>query len=229
MSEYLSKEEVRQWRSSLEKITLEEFAARLGKVIQSDKKTNDMVDIVMTETNSAGDTGYAPRTEKLTIIPDDIVHTKEKSVQSPLKVNSENIVEEKVLKTQNKTTKKQEEKPASAKNEKTKEKTSKAKVAKNQTPKAAEKSSATKPENNEANKIPSDAEITFSKPLIAREKMIFDYMLQNKNVVVYAKDMAELLNVPRDYVYKYIKNLRTKINEDVFLNADNGGYVLKID
>ncbi len=28
MSEYLSKEEIKQWRSSLEKITLEEFAAR---------------------------------------------------------------------------------------------------------------------------------------------------------------------------------------------------------
>ena len=33
MSEYLSKEEIKQWRSSLEKITLEEFAARLGKKI----------------------------------------------------------------------------------------------------------------------------------------------------------------------------------------------------
>ena len=31
MSEYLSKEEIKQWRSSLEKITLEEFAKRLGK------------------------------------------------------------------------------------------------------------------------------------------------------------------------------------------------------
>ena len=34
MSEYLSKEEIKQWRSSLEKITLEEFAARLGKKIE---------------------------------------------------------------------------------------------------------------------------------------------------------------------------------------------------
>ena len=28
MQEYLTKEEIRQWRSSLEKITLEEYAAR---------------------------------------------------------------------------------------------------------------------------------------------------------------------------------------------------------
>ena len=46
MSEYLSKEEIKQWRSSLEKITLEEFAARLGKKIESAKPTNDLIDIV---------------------------------------------------------------------------------------------------------------------------------------------------------------------------------------
>ena len=38
MSEYLSKEEIRKWRSSLERITLEEYAARLGKVIQEEKQ-----------------------------------------------------------------------------------------------------------------------------------------------------------------------------------------------
>ena len=38
MSEYLSKEEIKQWRSSLEKITLEEFAARLGKKVEEKKK-----------------------------------------------------------------------------------------------------------------------------------------------------------------------------------------------
>ena len=47
MSEYLTKEEIKQWRSSLEKITLEEYAARLGKQIEETKKTNDIVDIVL--------------------------------------------------------------------------------------------------------------------------------------------------------------------------------------
>ena len=47
MSEYLTKEEIKQWRSSLEKITLEEYAARLGKKIEESKPTNDLVDIVM--------------------------------------------------------------------------------------------------------------------------------------------------------------------------------------
>ena len=47
MPEYLTKEEIKEWRSSLEKITLEEFAARRGKVLEEQKQTNDLIDIVM--------------------------------------------------------------------------------------------------------------------------------------------------------------------------------------
>ena len=47
MSQYLTKEEIRQWRSSLEKITLEDYAKKLGKVLEEDKKTSDIIDIVM--------------------------------------------------------------------------------------------------------------------------------------------------------------------------------------
>ena len=46
MPNYLTKEEIRQWRSSLEKITLEDYAKKLGKVINNEKETNDMADIV---------------------------------------------------------------------------------------------------------------------------------------------------------------------------------------
>ena len=53
MPNYLTKEEIRQWRSSLEKITLEEFAARLGKVVEESKPTNDVVDIVMSKGTSS--------------------------------------------------------------------------------------------------------------------------------------------------------------------------------
>ena len=38
MSEYLTKEEIKQWRSSLEKITLEEYAARVGKKLEEEKE-----------------------------------------------------------------------------------------------------------------------------------------------------------------------------------------------
>ena len=47
MSQYLSKEEIKQWRSSLEKITLEEYAEKLGKILEEDKQTSDIIDIVM--------------------------------------------------------------------------------------------------------------------------------------------------------------------------------------
>ena len=69
MSEYLSKEEIRKWRSSLERITLEEYAARLGKVIQSEKHDDSLVDNVMMRTlNSMSVEEYVPATEKIQTI-----------------------------------------------------------------------------------------------------------------------------------------------------------------
>ena len=64
MPNYLTKEEIRQWRSSLEKITLEEFAARLGKEVEESKPTEDVVDIVMkkgtsSNTNSKMNDGFS--------------------------------------------------------------------------------------------------------------------------------------------------------------------------
>ena len=50
----------------------------------------------------------------------------------------------------------------------------------------------------------------------------------HKNQIVYAKELAQILDLPRDYVYKYIKNLRAKMNENVIQNADNGGFVLEL-
>ena len=66
MSEYLSKEEIRKWRSSLERITLEEYAARLGKIIQEEKHDESLVDNVMLRTLSSMSTEkYTPKTEKI--------------------------------------------------------------------------------------------------------------------------------------------------------------------
>ena len=70
--------------------------------------------------------------------------------------------------------------------------------------------------------------ITFKKALTSREQLVFDHFYENKNTIVYARDLAKILELPRDYVYKYIKNLRSKLNEDVLQNADNGGYLLKV-
>ena len=73
MSEYLSKEEIKQWRSSLEKITLEEYAARLGKKLEEDKHTNDIVDIVLKGRpviSNETDEWAQTRTERLSTIAD---------------------------------------------------------------------------------------------------------------------------------------------------------------
>lgn len=204
MQEYLTKEEIRQWRSSLEKITLEEYAARLGKVIQGEKHTNDMIDKVMTTSlhSMSATPDYTVHTEKLeTLTLHSMLENKEakaKKETKPVKKATKEVEAVKPVKA---------EKTAKAEKE----------VKAVKEVKAAAEKPAVAIEN-----------ITFKKPLIPREQMIFDYLVQNKGTIVYAKDMAALLELPRDYVYKYIKNLRQKINEDVLFNADNGGYVLEI-
>ncbi|MCR5260960.1 MAG: hypothetical protein K6C94_03905 [Candidatus Gastranaerophilales bacterium] len=221
MAEYLTKEEIRQWRSSLERITLEEFAARLGKVIQGEKETNDMIDKVMTSSlNSMNMTSeYKTPSEKIQTL----------SLKSH---------ESKITTVRPKTEKPVDKKPAAAeitekaaetKAEPVKEKPKAVKAAK-----AAEKVQETAKQETEKQETAVTAEtdftvnVTFKKPLIPREQMIFDFLVKNRGSIVYAKDMAALLELPRDYVYKYIKNLRQKINEDVLCNADNGGYTLNI-
>ena len=201
MPEYLTKEEVRQWRSSLERITLEEYAARLGKVIQEEKHTNDIIDKVMTSSiNSLSDMQtYNYHSEKIQTISLRPIEKKEKTV----------------------TEKEVTEPKHSVKNDTDTIKENKNSQIKAKSVKKAEMSS----QNDSKNK---EITITFKKPLIPREQLIFDYLLKNKNIIVYAKDMAALLELPRDYVYKYIKNLRQKINEEVLFNAENGGYVLKV-
>ncbi|MDO5305661.1 MAG: hypothetical protein Q4E87_08825 [bacterium] len=204
MQEYLTKEEIRQWRSSLEKITLEEYAARLGKVIQGEKHTNDMIDKVMTTS-----------LHSMSATPDYTVHTEKLET-----LTLHSMFENREAKAKKETPVKPKAKVEPAKKEEVK--TQKAVKAVKTVKEVAK-------ENKTENKPTVSIEnITFKKPLIPREQMIFDYLVQNKGTIVYAKDMAALLELPRDYVYKYIKNLRQKINEDVLFNADNGGYVLEI-
>lgn len=191
MPEYLSKEEVKQWRSSLEKITLEEYAARLGKVIEEEKHTNDLVDIVlkdqtvMTKVDNLSQT----RGEKISSIAQRAFE-REKEIAPKQVSSSKKIVEDKNKKV--------------------------------------EKSSL-KIETLEARPtLREEVRLVFSKALTDREQMVFDHFLNNKNQIVYAKDLAKLLDLPRDYVYKYIKNLRAKIEGERLQNADNGGYVLNV-
>lgn len=196
MPEYLSKEEVKQWRSSLEKITLEEYAARLGKVIEEEKQTNDLIDIVFKEnsTITRNDGFGISRGEKISSIAQK-AFDREKEISSSLSsvLNKKEINNDKKVKKTEKI-------------EKTDENI-------NTTIKA------------QPSTLREEVQVTFSKSLTEREQLVFDYFAQNTNQIVYAKDLAKLLSLPRDYVYKYIKNLRAKIEGDKLQNSENGGYI----
>jgi len=202
MSEYLTKEEIKQWRSSLEKITLEEYAARLGKQIEEAKKTNDLVDIVL-----KGKPYTSSSSEITTSRVERISSIAERAVERERQITSETRSIEPAKRVK-KETPKTEIKP----------------VAK-ETPIA-------KPIIEEIKEEPvslkEEVQIVFKKALTDREQMVFDYFLKNRNQIVYAKDLAALLNLPRDYVYKYIKNLRAKIEGEALKNAEAGGFMLSV-
>ena len=165
MSQYLTKEEIKQWRSSLEKITLEEYAKKLGKILEEDKQTSDLIDIVM--------------------------HNEKRMFTSRETASPKKIVSEAAKKAQE-------------------EQDRILNVA----------------QENTLSYVKS--KITCKKPLTQREDMVLAHFAQNKGEIVYAKDLATILELPTDYVYKYIKNLRTKISEDILQNATKGGYIFNL-
>lgn len=128
MDSVLSYEEIRLWRSSTEKITLEEFAKKLGKKLNDEKETQDLYDVVKVQ---------------------------------------------------------------------------------------------------ESSPVESIPDVSFKKELTDREKVVFSYFSQNKGKVVFVKELAKVLSLPNDYVYKYIKNIREKMERDLLINAEKGGYTLQ--
>lgn len=223
MSEYLSKEEIKQWRSSLEKITLEEFAARLGKKIEEAKPTNDLIDIVLKgQPVVSTDESWIPsKGERLSTIADRAYEREREIAPSPfsisnIKADIDSDVKVKVEKPSHTPAKVKTEKPAEIKPAKTGKK-----AVKKETVKTVETTETPKT-------LREEVRIVFRKALTDREQRVFDYFLENSNKIVYAKDLAALLDLPRDYVYKYIKNLRAKIEGEKLQNADKGGFVLSV-
>lgn len=180
MAEYLTKEEIKQWRSSLEKITLEEYAARLGKLIEEAKPTNDVVDMVMNEQKMTTDSH--PNTDK----QDKFAAIAQRAFERERQISHTPFSISKPKQQQNKPEKKPEVNPA----------------------------------------VSVEVNIELKKSLTDREQAVLDYLLANVNKTVYAKDLAALLGLPRDYVYKYIKNLRAKIEGDKLQNCQGGGFIL---
>ena len=273
MSEYLSKEEIKQWRSSLERITLEEFAARLGKKIEEAKPTNDLVDIVLhgqPVKSLMSDEYPQNRTERISTISQLAYDREQEIAPSPfsitkLKLNAQDFGDRKtalkqksvapkslvnkkptvndetsevvdtLLMPEPSVEEKVEPKKSAPKSVATKPK-SQSTRATAKSGKTSKKSTSTKLakakkvviEEISGDELRDDVRVVFKKVLTDREQRVFDYFKEHKNEIVYAKDLATLLELPRDYVYKYIKNLRTKIEGDKLKNADKGGFILNI-
>ena len=209
MPNYLTKEEIRQWRSSLEKITLEEFAARLGKTVEETKSTNDVVDIVMSRGTSSNSNNRI--NDSFSAIAERAFKRERQISHTPFSINK-NDLKLADVKSETITTKSINIKDSSLKAEPVivkQEKTSESLLKK------VEEFSS----NSEVN-------IVLKKSLTDREQLVFEYFLNNIGKTVYAKDLAELLELPRDYVYKYIKNLRAKIEGDKLKNVPSGGFIL---
>lgn len=187
------------------KITLEEFAARLGKEVEESKPTNDVVDIVMSRgtssnTNTSVNDGFSKIAERAFERERQISHT-------PFSINRKELLSK---------SKNQAAPKKSAKEDLVVEKTEPALIEKsNSVLEKVEEFSAKK-----------DVQITLKRALTDREQLVFDYLLNNVGKTVFAKDLAKLLDLPRDYVYKYIKNLRAKIEGDKLKNVPSGGFVL---
>ncbi len=209
MSEYLSKEEIKQWRSSLEKITLEEFAARLGKKIEEAKPTNDLIDIVLKGKPVVSNDWKETHAERLSSIAERAFERERQIAPTPFTIRK---AEEEAMITED------ADIPVIKET---------AKTEKKQTKKAAPKNTA-KSKTTKAETLREEVRIVFKKALTDREQKVFDHFLENKGKIVYAKDLAGILDLPRDYVYKYIKNLRAKIEGDKLENADKGGFILNI-
>lgn len=215
MPDYLTKEEMRQWRSSLERITLEEYARRLGKVINDEKETNDMVDMVYKNSSevryvSNEEPSIAKNNFKAERISSLAQQSFDREKEISLQKQERDLRKNINLKKDVKTEAKKEIAPA--------KEVKKAPVQKTETKETAQTSSS----------IREEVQLTFKKNLTPREQAVFEHFLNNKNQIVYAKELAQVLELPRDYVYKYIKNLRAKMNENAIQNADNGGFVLEL-
>ena len=208
MSEYLSKEEIKQWRSSLEKITLEEYAARLGKKIEEAKPTNDLIDIVLKGKPVVESDWKQTHAERLSSIAERAYEREQQVAPTPFSIHNLKLSE-----TIDVPEKKEKVEKPKLEKKKTVEKKSK----------PVKKSAPVKTET-----LREEVQVIFKKTLTDREQKVFDHFAQNKVKIVYAKDLAALLDLPRDYVYKYIKNLRAKIEGDKLENADKGGFILNI-
>ncbi len=190
MSEYLSKEEIKQWRSSLEKITLEEFAARLGKKVEEKKETNDLIDIVLHgQPVVSNEPEWSSKAERLSTIADR-AYEKEKEIYiSPFSAKNLKLDDSTAKKENSSKESKKIVEPKASDLKLTKTKTSSKKATK--TLKTVAKEIITTDKTGDA--LRDDVRVVFKKALTDREQKVFDYFASHKNKIVYGKDFLHAL------------------------------------
>lgn len=164
MSAVLSKEDIVNWRRSTERITLEEYAKRLGKVVSAAKETNDLHDLLQKRVVEEPEIPKKIELKPAVLKPSEAISPVPRTID--VKV--------------------QEQKPD------------------------------------------IEIKISFTEKLNKREELVFNYFFVNKQKKVFAKEIAKILNLPNDYVYKYIRTLRKKLAGNILVNAENGGYILNL-
>ena len=185
---------------------MKKVTEQLGKTVEESKPTNDVIDIVMSKGTSSNTSnkisdGFSEIAERAFKRERQISHT-------PFSISKKDLQETaKVVET-----KKHENNTISSKQKD---------AIQDIVGKALGKNADVKKEKTLLDKVEefsskSDVNIVLKKSLTDREQLVFEYFLNNIGKTVYAKDLAELLELPRDYVYKYIKNLRAKIEGTFF-------------
>ena len=199
-----------------------------GKKLEEDKHTNDLVDIVLKGkpmVSTTSDDWLQTKGERINSIAERSFEREREISPSPFTIGHLKSEDLKALKEE--AAPKKTKKAAKVKDEIVSAETKKA-VKKTTAKKAAPKVKQNTNTEQTNDTLREEVRIVFKKALTDREQKVFDHFAQNSGKIVYAKDLAALLDLPRDYVYKYIKNLRAKIDGDNLQNADKGGFILHV-
>lgn len=245
MSEYLTKEEIKQWRSSLEKITLEEFARRLGKEVEGAKKTHDIVDMYVNKepisTTIMPEVIKKPETKRVSRLVDEVTKSDDEVATKKITTTKADTPAPKPVPKKAPEVKPEPPQPQKAEkpqSELTKEPAKKptqpatAVVEEKEQPKeTTQEIKKEKPAKATAQKS-KEAELTYKefvllKKLTDREILVLDSLIDSNGQSVKAQELAEKLDIPRDYIYKYIKNLRKKLQNATIGNSEEGGFVIE--
>lgn len=85
------------------------------------------------------------------------------------------------------------------------------------------------PDRNDNKNYSTKEETQPIKDLSDRENKLLNLFNNKIGQVIKANEIANELCVPKDYIYKYIRNIRKKIGKNTIINAVTGGFIYNPD